>query len=138
MNQLNSSPLGAASTSSVAARRQSQFRSIRVLLEEARDWFATLVREDPVIAALLTEPFLKEFKGEFDRRCREHVDAAARQEGSAALRARIRATRCDTVGNVFDGLVKQYPGIDELDYGRRALVITRLMQHCELPGSGLF
>jgi hypothetical protein len=102
-----------------------------------RDGLALLWREDPQIAAVVTPPFLKEFKAEFDRMVRERCEGADQSDQQAHVLSLMHADSWDSRHRLFDVLVKQYHRIDELSPLLRAEVIMKLMQHCHLPGAGL-
>ena len=96
-----------------------------------------MCREDPEIAAILTKPFLKEFKDEFDRMVRERREGVAQSQEQVTLLALMHANGWQMRHRLFDALVEQYSSIDKLDLRLRPLVIMKLVQHCGLPGSGL-
>jgi hypothetical protein len=102
-----------------------------------RDRLTSVWREDARVAAVLTPPFLKEFKAEFDRMVRERREGIDAGVQDAAVLALMHADGWEMPHRLFDVLIKQYPRIDALHPLLRPEVVMRLMQHCDLPGSGL-
>jgi len=135
MSRSHESRAGIQAIHSGAAHRLWPWTSMRSIPGRLYTWLSPLWREDPAIAPLLTAAFLRKFKADFDRAVREHRDSAPDAGGLSTLLSRYSDDSCETYDRLFDDVVKQYPGINALDHQHRAEVLTRLMQHCCLPGS---
>lgn len=137
MSQLHSHPrsIPCSSLYTVQAHRASP--SIATIFQWLWNRLAFLWREDPQISAVLTSPFLKEFKTEFDRMVRERCEGVDQNDQQVRILALMQADSWDSRRRLFDVLVKQYRQIDELSPLLRAEVVLKLMEHCQLPGIGL-
>jgi hypothetical protein len=117
--------------------RGTPLRSRWAILGWIQRRITSIWSDDPQISAVLTPEFVKEFKSEFERMVRERRTGATKTRGQAAILSRMRADSQGTLHHLFDALLKEYPRIDRLEHPLRAQVVIRLMQHCDLLGSGL-